>query len=83
MATESIEEALRHAMDALDRTGLLFLHDARKPSLTALVAGALLANTHGGHPNQSLRYHLQSVADACAMLASSFMAGSSIGLSSE
>src|SRR3974390_579078 len=49
MATESIEEALRHAMDALDRTGLLFLHDARKPSLTALVAGAPIKGSWWGH----------------------------------
>jgi hypothetical protein len=50
MATESTEEALRQAVDALDRTGLLFLHDARKPSLTALVAGAPIKGSWWGHP---------------------------------
>ena len=49
MPTESIEEALRQAVDALDRTGLLFLHDARKPSLTALVAGAPIKGSWWGH----------------------------------
>src|SRR5215472_10148568 len=50
MATESTEEALRQAVDALDRTGLLFLHDARKPSLTTLVAGAPIKGSWWGHP---------------------------------
>ena len=50
MATESTEEALRQAVDALGRTGLLFLHDARKPSLTALVAGAPIKGSWWGHP---------------------------------
>ena len=49
MATESTEEALRQAVDALGRTGLLFLHDARKPSLTALVAGAPIKGSWWGH----------------------------------
>ena len=49
MATESTEEALRQAVDALERTGLLFLHDARKPSLTALVAGAPIKGSWWGH----------------------------------
>ena len=38
MAEASSETAVRQALDALDRTGLLFLHDARL-DLTALVAG--------------------------------------------
>jgi len=50
MATESTEEALRQAVDALERTGLLFLHDARKPSLTALVAGGPIKGSWWGHP---------------------------------
>jgi hypothetical protein len=49
MPIESIEEALRQALDALDRTGLLFLHDARKPSLTALVAGSPIKGSWWGH----------------------------------
>jgi hypothetical protein len=49
MATESTEEALHQAVDALERTGVLFLHDARKPSLTALVAGAPIKGSWWGH----------------------------------
>lgn len=49
MASESTEEALRQAVDALERTGLLFLHDARKPSLTALVAGGPIKGSWWGH----------------------------------
>jgi hypothetical protein len=50
MATESTEETLRQAADALERTGLLFLHDARKPSLTAMVAGTPIKGSWWGHP---------------------------------
>jgi len=50
MATESIEESLRQAVEALDRTGLLYMHDARKPSLTALVAGGPIKGSWWGHP---------------------------------
>src|SRR5215470_1285127 len=50
MATESTDEGFRKAVDALDRTGLLFMHDARKPSLTALVAGAPIKGSWWGHP---------------------------------
>jgi hypothetical protein len=50
MATESIEEALRQAVAALEQTGLLYMHDARKPSLTALVAGAPIKGSWWGHP---------------------------------
>jgi len=38
-------------VDALERTGLLFLHDARKPSLTAMVAGAPIKGSWWGHPS--------------------------------
>ena len=50
MATESIEESLRQAVEALERTGLLYMHDARKPSLTALVAGGPIKGSWWGHP---------------------------------
>ena len=50
MATESTEEVLRQAVDALERRGLLFLHDARRPSLTAMVAGAPITGSWWGHP---------------------------------
>lgn len=50
MAAESNEEALRHAVDALERTGLLFLHDAKKPSLTAMMAGEPIRGSWWGHP---------------------------------
>src|SRR5215813_7203692 len=50
MPTESTEEALRQAVDALERPGLLFMHDARKPSLTAMVAGTPIKGSWWGHP---------------------------------
>ena len=50
MATESMEESLRRAVDALERTGLLYMHDTRKPSLTALIAGAPIKGSWWGHP---------------------------------
>jgi hypothetical protein len=50
MGDESTEKALRLALASLDRTGLLFLHDARKPSLTALVAGTPIQGSWWGHP---------------------------------
>jgi hypothetical protein len=50
MLDEAAEAALRQAVDALERTGLLLLHDARRPSLTALVAGEPIAGSWWGHP---------------------------------
>jgi hypothetical protein len=50
MGDESTEKALGQAVDALERTGLLFMHDARKPSLTALVAGKPIQGSWWGHP---------------------------------
>jgi hypothetical protein len=50
MADASSETAVRQAQDALDRAGLLFMHDARKPSLTALVAGEPIRGSWWGHP---------------------------------
>src|SRR5512143_1453171 len=50
MLDEPTETALRQAVDALEQTGLLFLHDARRPSLTALVAGAPIRGSWWGHP---------------------------------
>ena len=50
MPTGSTDEALRQALDALERTGLLYMHDARKPSLTAMVAGAPIKGSWWGHP---------------------------------
>ena len=49
MDAASTEEALRQAMDALESSGLMFMHDARKPSLTALVAGAPIKGSWWGH----------------------------------
>jgi hypothetical protein len=49
MADTSSETALRQAVDALDRAGLLFMHDARRPSLTALVAGEPIRGSWWGH----------------------------------
>lgn len=50
MGEESTEKALRAAMGALEASGLLYMHDARKPSLTALVAGAPIKGSWWGHP---------------------------------
>jgi len=50
MLDEAAEPALRQVMDALERTGLLFMHDARRPSLTALVAGEAIRGSWWGHP---------------------------------
>jgi len=50
MDDEATGSALRQAVDALERTGLLLLHDARRPSLTALVAGAPIQGSWWGHP---------------------------------
>ena len=50
MGDESTEKAVRQAVDALERTGLLFMHDARRPSLTALVAGTPIKGSWWGHP---------------------------------
>src|SRR5262249_40764739 len=50
MLDQAAESALRQAMDALDLTGLLFMHDARKPSLTAIVAGKPIRGSWWGHP---------------------------------
>ena len=50
MDDEAAGSALRQAVDALERTGLLLLHDAKRPSLTALVAGAPIRGSWWGHP---------------------------------
>ena len=50
MENEATEAAVRQAVDALDRTGLLLLHDGRRPSLTGLVAGAPIRGSWWGHP---------------------------------
>jgi len=50
MEDRDTEADLRRAQDALERTGLLFLHDASKPSLTALVAGEPIRGSWWGHP---------------------------------
>ncbi|HUM12479.1 MAG TPA: hypothetical protein VLT82_16145 [Myxococcaceae bacterium] len=50
MQDEATEAALRQAVDALERTGLLFMHDGRRPSLTALVAGKAIRGSWWGHP---------------------------------
>lgn len=50
MEEEATEATVHRALDALDRTGLLLLHDARRPSLTGLVAGAAIRGSWWGHP---------------------------------
>jgi len=50
MPDEPTASAVRRALDVLEEKGLLFLHDARKPSLTALVAGAPIRGSWWGHP---------------------------------
>jgi len=46
----SSDAALRQAVDALERTGLLFLHDARRPSVSTLLAGEAIRGSWWGHP---------------------------------
>ncbi|HEY1419035.1 MAG TPA: hypothetical protein VGF41_14090, partial [Myxococcaceae bacterium] len=50
MGDESTEKAVQEVVKALGTSGLLYLHDARKPSLTALVAGAPIKGSWWGHP---------------------------------
>ncbi|MGZ5957160.1 MAG: hypothetical protein ACXWLI_01965 [Myxococcaceae bacterium] len=50
MLDEATEAALRQAVDSVEQLGLLFLHDARRPSLTALVAGEAIRGSWWGHP---------------------------------
>jgi hypothetical protein len=50
MGDESTEKALAETVKALEASGLLYMHDARKPSLTALVAGAPIKGSWWGHP---------------------------------
>jgi hypothetical protein len=50
MGDESTEKAVQEVVKALETSGLLYLHDARKPSLTALVAGAPIKGSWWGHP---------------------------------
>ena len=60
MGEESTEKALHQVRDALDQTGLLFMHDARKPSLTALVAGKPIQGSWWGHPAGRRIFHVAS-----------------------
>jgi hypothetical protein len=50
MPDGSADPSFRQALDALAGPGLLFLHDVRRPSLTALVAGAPIRGSWWGHP---------------------------------
>jgi hypothetical protein len=50
MPAGSPAPALRRARELLATTGVLLLHDARWPSLTALVAGAPIRGSWWGHP---------------------------------
>src|SRR4029453_7455381 len=60
MGEESTEKALHQVQDALDRTGLLFMHDARKPSLTALVGGKPMQGWGGRPPAGSRIFQVAS-----------------------
>jgi hypothetical protein len=50
MQSDTADPSVRQALDALEAAGLLFLHDTRRPSLTALVAGAPIGGSWWGHP---------------------------------
>jgi hypothetical protein len=50
MPVRSVEEHVRRALDALSERGLLLQHDARRPSLTTLVAGRPVKGSWWGHP---------------------------------
>ena len=49
MQDADTEAAVQQAVGLLERSGLLFLHDARRPSLTTLVAGAPIRGSWWGH----------------------------------
>jgi len=51
MGTGPTASTLAEVRAALERGGLLMLHDARRPSLTALVAGAPIRGSWWGHPS--------------------------------
>ncbi|HEY1908047.1 MAG TPA: hypothetical protein VGG91_18510 [Myxococcaceae bacterium] len=50
MGDASTEKGVQEVVKALEASGLLYMHDARKPSLTALVAGAPIKGSWWGHP---------------------------------
>jgi hypothetical protein len=50
MAGRSVDEDVRRALDALSERGLLLLHDAKRPSLTTLLAGTPIKGSWWGHP---------------------------------
>ncbi len=67
MQDQGSQAALRQAVDALDRTGLLFLHDTRRPSLTALVAGAPIRGSWWGHPAGRRIFQVASALEEVAL----------------
>jgi len=50
MESGAADPSFRQALDALEAAGLLFLHDTRRSSLTALVAGVPIRGSWWGHP---------------------------------
>jgi hypothetical protein len=50
MPGRSVDEDVRRVLDALSDRGVLLLHDARRPSLTTLVAGTPIKGSWWGHP---------------------------------
>jgi len=50
MPARSVEDDVLRALDALSDRGLLLLHDAKRPSLTTLVAGTPVRGSWWGHP---------------------------------
>src|SRR5262245_61587486 len=66
--TPSRESALSSVLDALERHGLLLEVDARRPSVTTIVAGEPVRGSWWGHPAGALIYEvLGSLPDAAAV----------------
>ena len=61
MEDAPVDSAVRQALDALESTGLLFLHDARRPSLTTMVAGSPIRGSWWGHPAGKRIFRVVSV----------------------
>jgi hypothetical protein len=51
MPSRSVDEEVRRALDALSRHGLMLMADAKRPSLTTLVAGKPIKGSWWGHPS--------------------------------
>ncbi len=61
---KSIATAVRKIRTALERHGLLMLHDAELPSVTTLVAGEPIRGSWWAHPEGSVVFHALEAIDS-------------------